>query len=113
MGRLLQAAVNSLKANPVSGSRALSVSRSRPVKVIVRQCLSGKPIFDRARAAELHQSDLADLDTADQDIAETPVFASVRELALLELMTREPHDDAAVGLVIRGQGQCAIKHATA
>lgn len=111
--RLLQAAENSLKAKPASSSRVLSVSRARPVKIIVRQYISGSPRFDRARDAEQHQSDLADLDTADHDIVETPVFASVRELALLELMTSEPLDDAAVGLVIRGQGLCAIDHATA
>lgn len=111
--RLLQAAENRLKAQPSSGGRALSVSRARPVKIIVRQSISGNPVFDRAREAELHQSDLADMDASDHDIAETPVFAAVRELALLELMTCEPHDDSAVGLVIRGQGRCAMEHATA
>lgn len=111
--RLLQAAENSLKAKSTSSIRALSVSRARPVKVIVRQHISGNPRFDRAREAERHQGELADLYTADYDIVETPVFASVRELSLLELMTLEPHDDAAAGLVIRGQGQCAMDHANA
>lgn len=110
--RLLQAAENSLKAKPASSSRVLSVSRARPMKIIVRQTISGNPIFDRAREAELHQSGLAELDAGDHDILETPVFACVRELSLLELMTSEPHDDAAVGLVIRGQGLCAADHAT-
>ena len=111
--RLLQAAENSLKTRPASSGRALSVSRARPVKIIVRQYISGNPRFDRAREAELHQSRLAELDAADHDIIETPVFACVRELSLLELMTREPHDDAAAGLVIRGQGPYAMDHATA
>ncbi|MBE2284156.1 MAG: ATP-dependent Clp protease ATP-binding subunit [Prosthecobacter sp.] len=111
--RVLQAAENSLKARPVSSSRVLSVSRARPVKIVVRQYLSGNPRFDRAREAELHQSELADLDATSLEIAETPVFACVRELSLLELMTGEPHDYAAVGLVIRGKGPRAMGHAKA
>jgi hypothetical protein len=101
--RLLQAAEASLRARPKSSSRALAVPRAKPVKIVVRQRISGTPVFDRARAAELLEAELAESETADADLVETPVFAVVRELALLELMVAEPHQDEAVGLEIRGQ----------
>lgn len=114
--RLINAAEARQNAKPVSKGRAMSVSRARPVKIIVRQFFSGNPRFDRARDAEQYETDIAesnDSEAAEHDIIETPLFATVRELALLELMVAEPHEDEGVGLIIRGQGLCAAVHASA
>lgn len=102
--RLLDAAEASLNAKPSRQSRAMSVSRARPVKILVRQYFSGNPRFDREKDAEMHESQLAEIEAAEQDIIETPLFAALRELSLLELMTAEPYQDEAVSWLIRGQG---------
>ncbi|WP_395749492.1 AAA family ATPase [Prosthecobacter sp.] len=110
--RLLTAAKASLHAKPAKQGRAMSVSRARPVKILVRQYDSiSDPRFNREKEAELHDSHFAESDTQDHDIIETPMFAAMRELALLELMLSEPYQDEAVGLLIRGQGPSALEHA--
>jgi ATP-dependent Clp protease ATP-binding subunit ClpA len=109
--RLLQAAEASLRTRPQASSRALIVPRAKPVKIVVRQWISGSPRFDRERAAELLNSALADGESADADLIETPVFAVARELALLEMMVAEPYQDEAVGLAIWGQGTDAAGEA--
>ncbi len=102
---LLDAAETSLSAKPKDTTRALSVSRARSAKV--SSAHYGDPHFARLREAEVLQIELADFETADQEIVETPVFAVVRELALLEAMCAEPFASETVGLVIRGQGEHA------
>jgi ATP-dependent Clp protease ATP-binding subunit ClpC len=110
--RLLTAAETSLTAKPTKQGRAISVSRAKPVKVIVRQYYhSDTPRFDRQKEAELYDSHFAESDTTDDAIVETPLFAALREIALLELMATEPYQDEAVGLLIRGQGSFALEHA--
>lgn len=100
--RLLQAAEAGLRARPPTTSRALAVPRAKPVKIIVRQRISGTPAFDRAKAAALLASELADGDPPDTELAETPAFAVVRELALLATMVAEPYQDTALGVEPRG-----------
>lgn len=103
--RLLRAAEASLKAKPSPSGRAVSVPRAKPVKIVIRQFRgSSNPIFDRARDAEQLESNLADISDPDHEIVETPVFATVRELALLELMAAGQMDDEPLALVVHGEG---------
>ncbi len=103
--RLIRATEANLKPRPAHSSRAMTVSRARPLKIIVRQSISGNPQFDRAREAELYKADLSETEPVpEQDIVETPLFATLRELALLELMVSQPHEDQAMALVFRGTG---------
>lgn len=109
--RLLAAAEASLSIRPARQNRALSVSRVKPVKVILRQIYGAGPQFDLEKEAELHESQIEDMEAAEHDIIETPLFAALRELALLELMIAEPHEDEAVVLMLRGQGDFVVEKA--
>lgn len=110
--RLLETVEEELKAEPVRRSRAMSVSRAKPSKIILRQWVSGSPRFDRMREAEHLDTELAQAEVEEnQDLADTSLFACVRELTLLTLLAAEPYEDEAVGVIIRGQGPCATDHA--
>ncbi|MCF7785230.1 MAG: AAA family ATPase [Prosthecobacter sp.] len=110
--RLLNAAEASLHQKPARQGRVMSVSRARPVKILVRQYYSGNPRFDRAREAELHESLLTDVDMPDHDIVETPLFAALRELSLLELMAAESSQNESVDLTICASGSFAESQAS-
>lgn len=84
---LLRSADESLHSRPSSSTRAIAGPRPKPLKVITRSETAAGPVFDRAREAERLFYDLADLDSVDNDLIETPLASCIRELSLLELMT--------------------------
>ncbi|MCU0781420.1 MAG: hypothetical protein MUF04_10020 [Akkermansiaceae bacterium] len=70
------------------------------MKIIVRQRIAGSPAFDRAKEAETLQSELTDDDPLETGIEETPVFALVREIALLEAVAAEADDPPGLGIEV-------------
>ncbi|MHA3772109.1 AAA family ATPase [Verrucomicrobiota bacterium sgz303538] len=107
---LLDAAEASLNAKPGSPTRAMAVSRTRSVRAIMRY--SEDPGHAYAREAERFQAELADVEAAEHELIETPLYAVARDVALLEQMAAEPFTNEAGGLVIRGHGSpaydCAV-----
>lgn len=101
--RLLKAARHGLEERtPKRGTRALSVPRPKATKLIVRQYHgAGNSVrFEREKEAELLESELDEEEPPSTDLSETPLFAAVRELALLEQTTTEPYDDGGVLLTM-------------
>jgi len=86
---------------PRRGPRPGKLPRARPVKVLVRQLISGNPRFDRERDAVALRHDLAELEPEPVDVPDSPLTALLQELALLEALAARPVDDRPALLVFR------------
>lgn len=98
--RLAQAAERARTA-PRRPPNAPKLPRAKPVKIVVRQFMSGNPRFDRRRDAVALQHDFADLDAETVDVPNSPLTALLREIALLEALAARPVDAEAALLVFR------------
>jgi ATP-dependent Clp protease ATP-binding subunit ClpA len=87
--RLAQAVERTLEASPrqVNTPR---LPRAKPVKIIVRQSVSGTPRYDRKRDALALQHKLTDLESEAVDVPDSPFGALLRECALLEALIANP-----------------------
>jgi len=98
--RLAQAAERALNA-PRRAPNTSRLPRAKPVKVVIRQFLSGHPRLDRRRAAVALEHDLAELSEETVEVADSPLTALLREIALLEALAASPAESAATLLVFR------------
>jgi len=98
--RLAQAVERS-RGQPRRTSPPMKVPRARPLKFVLRQEVSGTPLFDRQREAIALRDDLRDLDAEKVDLPDSPMTALLRELALLEALAARPIDDQPVLLMFR------------
>jgi hypothetical protein len=102
--RLARSIENSVSA-PRRPAGAMKLPRARPVKIVVRQFISGNPRFDRRRDAVALQHNLADLEGEPVEVPESPLTALLRELALLEALASRPIDVEPALLVFRSFGE--------
>ena len=74
----------------------------KPLKLLVRQYVSGHPRLNRLRERAGLEVELSEWEAAASvEMTDSPVLALCRELALLEAMTRQPWDDRPAVLVFR------------
>jgi ATP-dependent Clp protease ATP-binding subunit ClpA len=83
--------------------------RAKPVKLVLRQAVSGTPRLNRLRDAIALQHDISELDAETVDVPDSPLVALFREIALLEALVARPADDEPALLVFRAcqRGDCA------
>ena len=98
--RLAQATERMLTTRPKPPGLG-RLPKAKPVKVRVRQHVSGNPQLGRLRSAVALQLDLADLAAESVDVPDSPMAALLRELALLEVLAAKPVDDRPGLLVFR------------
>jgi ATP-dependent Clp protease ATP-binding subunit ClpC len=98
--RLVQAVERAQDA-PRRAPNAPRLPRAKPVKIVVRQFMSGNPRFGRLRDAVALQQDLADLETEPVEVPDSPFTALLREIALVEALATNPVDAEAALLVFR------------
>jgi ATP-dependent Clp protease ATP-binding subunit ClpA len=98
--RLAQAVERTLESprRPVNTAR---LPRAKPVKIIIRQFVSGTPRFDRKRDALALQHKLTDLEAEAVDVPDSPFGALMRECALLEALVARPTEAQPTLLVFR------------
>lgn len=98
--RLAQAVERTLDAprRPVNTAK---LPRAKPVKIIVRQSVTGNPRYERKRDAVALQHKLADLETEAVDVPDSPFGALLRECALLEALAARPVQAEPALLVFR------------
>ena len=98
--RLAQAVERTLEA-PRRRVNTAKLPRAKPVKIIVRQSVSGNPRYDRRRDAVALQHILADLEAEAVDVPDSPFGALLRECALLEALVARPIEAQPALLVFR------------
>jgi ATP-dependent Clp protease ATP-binding subunit ClpA len=98
--RLAQAVERS-QERPRGTGTPMKVPRARPLKLVIRQEISGNPRFDREREAIALRDHLRDLEPEKVEVPDSPLTALLRELALLEILTARPLDDRPALLIFR------------
>lgn len=99
----LALAVERAQDAPRRSVNAGRVSRPKPVKIIVRQFLSGNPRFDRRREAVALEQSLADLDSDSLhvEVPDSPLTTLLRELAFLDALCASNATTESMLLVFR------------
>ena len=98
--RLAQAAERAETA-PLPAAHSHRLPRGRPVKLVVRQYVSGNARLTRKRAAVLLDHNLAELDTDPVDVPDSALTALLREIALLEMLATQRPEPGGTLLVFR------------
>jgi len=84
----------------------------RPVRLVVRQTISGTPQYDRAReTAALKEEMAALLEDSTVEVPDSPAAALLRECALLSAMMRRPFDDTSRVVIVRPMDMMDAPHA--
>ena len=100
--RLAQA-VERARVGPRRLASPTSLPRPKPVKVVLRQIWATQPSSNRKRDAVQLQHNLDDLEDQLTEVADSPVNALVRELALLETLASHPAPESPLLLVFRAR----------
>ena len=98
--RLLEAVERGLTPSKKSVSAA-KLPKAKPVKLLVRQSISGTPLFDRMRESLLLRQEMEDLASDPMELPDSPLPALLRELSLLEALCHRPTDHRPGLLVFR------------
>ena len=93
LDRMVQAAVR-FRSAPKKRDVAIRAPKGQPVKTSVRQLYLSNPNLERLRDKIGLELELAEWKADEStEVADTPLLALCRELALLEAMIRQPWDD--------------------